>query len=142
MELACPSCLGVNHVRDADLVGLLACDHCGAPLLPAAPVDLDAAGLATFIAHSGLPVLVDFWAEWCAPCTMMAPAFAEVAAALRTRLRCVRIDNDAHPQVSMRLHLRGIPTLMLFRDGAEVARTTGALDAHALRRWLAPRGIG
>jgi thioredoxin 2 len=142
MDLACPSCLAVNHVRDADLDGPLACDRCGAPLLPAAPVDLDAAGFAAFVAHAGLPVLTDFWAEWCAPCRTLAPAFAAVAAELRTHLRCVRIDNDAHPQISMRLHLRGVPTLVLFRDGVEVARTTGALDAYALRRWLAAQGIG
>ncbi len=137
MELACPHCLAVNRVPDARLAEGPKCGQCGTPLLPGHPVELTAAGFDRFIAKAGLPVLVDFWADWCGPCKMMAPVFQQVAGELASQVRFAKVDTEAHPQVSMRHHIRGIPTLILFRNGAEVARTSGALDAFALKRWLA-----
>jgi thioredoxin 2 len=86
-------------------------------------------------------VLVDFWADWCGPCKMMAPVFQQVAAEMGTRVRFAKVDTEAHSQVSMRHHIKGIPSLILFRNGTEAARTSGAMDAHALKRWLASQGI-
>jgi thioredoxin 2 len=137
MELACPHCLAVNRVPDARLGDGPKCGQCGTPLLPGHPVELTQANFDRFIAKAGLPVLVDFWADWCGPCKMMAPVFHQVAGELATRMRFAKVDTEAHPQVSMRHHIRGIPTLILFRNGAEVARTSGALDAAGLKRWLA-----
>ncbi len=137
MELACPHCLAVNRVPDARLGDGPKCGQCGTPLLPGHPVELTQASFDRFIAKAGLPVLVDFWADWCGPCKMMAPVFHQVAGELATRMRFAKVDTEAHPQVSMRHHIRGIPTLILFRNGAEVARTSGALDAAGLKRWLA-----
>lgn len=137
MELACPRCLAVNRVPDARLGDGPKCGQCGTPLLPGHPVDLTQASFDRFIAKAGLPVLVDFWADWCGPCKMMAPVFQQVAGELATQVRFAKVDTEAHPQVSMRHHIRGIPTLILFRNGAEVARTSGAMDAFALKRWLA-----
>lgn len=137
MELACPRCLAVNRVPDARLGDGPKCGQCGTPLLPGHPVDLTQASFDRFIAKAGLPVLVDFWADWCGPCKMMAPVFQQVAGELATQVRFAKVDTEAHPQVSMCHHIRGIPTLILFRNGAEVARTSGAMDAFALKRWLA-----
>jgi len=72
---------------------------------------------------------------------MMAPVFQQVASEMATRVRFAKVDTEAHPQVSMRHHIRGIPSLILFRDGAEVARTSGAMDAYSLKRWLAAQGV-
>jgi len=141
MELACPHCLAVNRVPDARLADRPKCGQCGAQLLPGSPVDLDGASFDRFIARAGLPVLVDFWADWCGPCKMMAPVFQQVASEMATRVRFAKVDTEAHPQVSMRHHIRGIPSLILFRDGAEVARTSGAMDAYSLKRWLAAQGV-
>ena len=141
MELACPQCPAVNRVPDQRLADNPKCGKCGAPLLPGKPVDLTASNFDPFIQKSGLPVLADFWADWCGPCKMMAPVFQQVAAEMNARVRFVKVDTEAHPQVSMRLHIRGIPTLILFRNGIEAARTSGAMDAIALKHWLASQGV-
>lgn len=96
---------------------------------------------ATDVLKATGPVLVDFWAEWCGPCKMMGPIFQQVAAEMNTRVRFAKVDTEAHPQVSMRHHIKGIPSLILFKDGVEVARTSGAMEAHALKRWLVSQGI-
>lgn len=136
MELACPQCLAVNRVPDARLSDKPKCGKCAAPLLPGQPIDLSAANFDSFIQKSSLPVVVDFWADWCGPCKMMAPVFQQLAAEMNTQVRFAKVETEAHPQVSMRLHIRSIPTLILFKQGVEVARTAGAMDALALKRWL------
>ena len=141
MELACPQCLAMNRVPDDRLGDAPTCGQCAAPLLSGKPIDLTAANFDRFIARAGLPVLVDFWADWCGPCKMMAPIFQQVAAEMRTRVRFAKVETEAHPQVSMRHHIKGIPSLLLFRNGSEVARTSGAMEAHALKRWLASQDI-
>ena len=141
MELACPHCLALNRVPDERLADAPKCGQCGALLLPGKPVDLNATSFDRFIARAGLPVLVDFWADWCGPCKMMAPIFQQVAAEMGTRVRFAKVDTEANSQVSMRHHIKGIPSLILFKNGAEAARTSGAMEAHALKRWLASQGI-
>ena len=137
MELACPQCLAVNRVPDARLSDNPKCGKCAAALLPGQPIDLTTANFDSFLQKSSLPVVVDFLADWCGPCKMMAPVFQKLAAEMNTQVRFAKVETEAHPQVSMRLHIRSIPTLILFRQGVEVTRTAGAMDALALKRWLA-----
>jgi len=141
MELACPPCLAITRVPDDRLGNDPKCGKCSAPLLPGKPIDLTADNFDRFIARAGLPVLVDFWAEWCGPCKMMGPIFQQVAAEMNSRVRFAKVDTEAHSQVSMRHHIKGIPSLILFKNGTEAARTSGAMEAHALKRWLASQGI-
>lgn len=137
MELACPECFAINRVPDARLSDKPKCGKCASALLPGKPIDLTAANFDSFVQQSGLPVVVDFWASWCGPCQMMAPVFQKLAAEMNTQVRFAKVETEAHPQVSMRLHIRSIPTLILFKQGTEVTRTAGAMDALALKRWLA-----
>lgn len=137
MELVCPECGAVNRVPDQRLAEGPKCGRCGAAILPGRPVDLAAADFQKFISRSGLPVVVDFWAPWCGPCKMFAPVFSQVAAELNTRYRFAKVNTEAEQGLALQYGIRSIPTLAIFRDGREVTRMSGALDAANLKRWLA-----
>lgn len=135
MQLVCPSCATRNRVPDDRLSDQPVCGRCGAVLMPAEPISLGDDTLPAYLAGSRLPVVVDFWAEWCGPCKVMAPQFVAAAKEL-PQVRFVKVDTEASPKVSVRHRIRSIPTLVLFRDGEEVARRMGAVPARELLGWL------
>ncbi len=136
VHVGCAHCATENRVAARRLGDGPKCGQCGAPLLPVAPVDLSDATYDAVIARTGLPVLVDFWAPWCGPCKMMAPQFEVAARELHTQVLLAKVNTEEAQTVSARAGIRSIPTLVLFRDGKEVARTSGAMDVHGLIRWF------
>jgi thioredoxin 2 len=134
--VVCPSCSGINRVPAERLDGAPSCGKCHAALFQRHPVQLGAGNFDVQTGRTDLPVIVDFWAPWCGPCKMMAPAFEQAAARLEPRVRLAKLDTEAEPAVAARFGIRSIPTLVAFRGGREVARQAGAMDLAGLLAWV------
>ena len=135
LHIVCPHCHTTNRVRRENLAQAPDCGSCHKPLFLAHSLALDDSNFDRHIARSQIPVLVDFWAPWCAPCRQMAPAFEQAAAQLEPRVRLVKVNTELAQQLGARLNIRSIPTLALFANGVEVARQAGAIGATDIVRW-------
>lgn len=138
--VVCPHCHAANRLPADRLADGGTCGKCKAPLFSGQPLELAAANFDRHVGHSGIPVLVDFWAPWCGPCRAMAPAFAQAARQLEPEFRLAKVNTEEEQQLAARFGIRSIPTLALFRDGREVARQAGAMDLSGLMRWARSQG--
>jgi len=134
--VVCPHCPAVNRIPDARLADKPRCGKCGKALFTGHPLELTGASFDLHLQRGELPLVVDFWAEWCGPCKMMAPAFAQAAGQLEPRVRLAKVDTEAQQAIAARYNIRSIPTLVLFRGGREIARQAGAMSANAIVQWV------
>jgi thioredoxin 2 len=134
--VACPHCHALVRTPQDRLGDEPSCARCKQPVLSEEPVALDAASFGTHVNSASFPVLVDFWAPWCGPCRAMAPVLDRVASELKTRVQVAKVNTDENQEIAGRFGIRSIPTLILFREGREVARRSGSSDFGSTARWI------
>ena len=136
VNVVCPHCLKVNRIPKKESYAKANCGSCKQSLMNSKPASVNADKLATFIANSDIPVVVDFWAPWCGPCLQMAPAFEEAALSLSLQAQFLKVNTEEEQTLGAQYSIRSIPTLIVFKEGKQVDQLSGALSAGRLQSWV------
>ncbi|MBI4921307.1 MAG: thioredoxin TrxC [Devosia nanyangense] len=135
-RVVCVGCGAINRLPAERDAAVAKCGGCGAPLFAGKPADVEGASFERQISKSTLPIVVDVWAPWCGPCRAMAPEYEKAATAIEPHARFLKLNSDAEQAIAARLGIRGIPTMLLFKDGKELGRVSGAMSAAQIGRWV------
>ena len=134
--LRCQFCQSWNRVDVSRALDRPKCGNCSKPMLLDRPIHLDDETFSRTITESDVPVMVDFYADWCGPCKMMAPAVDQLASAYAGKAIVAKLNTDMAPRATMPFNIRGIPTTIIFRDGKETIRQSGAMPYQMLAQML------
>ncbi|MBN2815447.1 MAG: thioredoxin TrxC [Campylobacterales bacterium] len=132
MRVVCPHCLSVNNIPQKESYKKANCGKCKNSLLDTHPIELTNSNFDEVVVNSDIPVIVDFWAPWCGPCKMMAPNFTKAATNFPLKALFVKVNTENEQHLGARFGIRSIPTLILFKDGKELHRQSGALSEEQL----------
>ncbi len=132
MRVVCPHCLSVNNIPQKESYKKASCGKCKKSLLDTTPLELTASNFDEVVVNSDIPVLIDFWAPWCGPCKMMAPNFTNAAKSFPLKSLFTKVNTEDEGQLGARFGIRSIPTLILFKNGKEIERVSGALSEQQL----------
>lgn len=135
-HIVCPSCSAVNRIPAAKIASKPSCGKCHKALFNQHPVTLDSATFQKHINRNDVPVVVDFWAPWCGPCKMMAPAFEQASAKLEPYVRLAKLNTEDEQSIAGHFNIRSIPTMVIFKNGREVARQAGAMNVAQIESWV------
>ena len=136
LHYVCPHCHTTNRIASDQLGNQPDCGSCHQPLVTGEPVALDNDSFARHTGRSQLPVVVDFWAPWCGPCKMIAPILDEVSKDYADKLQVAKMNVDDNREVPAKFGIRGIPTLMIFKNGNIEATKVGALSKSQLAAFI------
>src|SRR3954470_6418937 len=132
VQVVCPHCDTINRLPADRLADASRCGKCRTALFEGRPASLSETRFRRHLSHSGIPLLVDFWASWCGPCRTMAPEFEAAARALEPGMRLVKLSTEEAPAVAQEFRISSIPTLALFAGGVERARQSGVMPARQI----------
>ena len=135
-NIVCPQCNTVNRLPTNRLGDRPLCGNCKKPVFNGHPLELHEGNFNQQLTRSDIPVVVDFWAPWCGPCTMMAPAYEQAAGELEPRVRLAKLNTEESQQLAAKYAIRSIPTMVLFDHGRELARQSGAMQLPQLKQWI------
>ncbi|MES2676377.1 MAG: thioredoxin TrxC [Pseudomonadota bacterium] len=141
LQINCPHCFSTNRVPEARLGDKPVCGKCKKPLFMAKALEINPGNVAATLGKNDIPVLVDCWAPWCGPCKSFAPVFEQAAGILEPKLRLAKLNTELVPSIAQRWAIRSIPTLILFKQGKEAQRISGAMTLPQLQQWLRSAGV-
>ena len=136
LHVVCPHCSTMNRIPAERLTAHPKCGKCGQQLFTGKPVELSKSSFQKHLQKNDIPLLVDFWAPWCGPCKMMSPAFAEAAMQLEPRMRLGKVNTEVEQKLGAQLNIRSIPTMILFMNGVEKVRQSGAMNSAGIIQWV------
>ncbi|MCW8915013.1 MAG: thioredoxin TrxC [Magnetovibrio sp.] len=135
-QTACPHCSEVNRFPKSSPPASIKCRKCDHKMFSAHPIELNGETFHHHLTSNDIPVVVDFWAEWCAPCKMIAPELAKAATELEPHVRFAKVDTDEEQKLAGQNGIRGFPTLVIYKGGREISRHAGAMSAGQIKTWI------